>query len=124
MTASAAEPVPGKSAHKPHDARPLLARRQLDVLREIANGATFAEAGARLFISQHTAEMHMYRACQKLGATGRGRAYAVAVALRLGLLGLDEIALPPSLEARSGARVSLESRAGLTGAPGAAGGPR
>jgi DNA-binding CsgD family transcriptional regulator len=116
MTAPTAEPVLARSA-------PKLPRRQLAVLREIANGATNAEAARRLFMSTHTVDMYLHRVGRKLGTTGRGRAYLVAVALRLELIGLEEIALPPLLEARTAPQTS-QARTALPGAPGAAGGPR
>lgn len=82
-----------------HDGR--LTTRQLDVLREIANGATNAETADRLHLSIHTTEMYLARAGHRLGTAGMGRAYTVAVAMALGLIRADEIRLP---EASHGSR--------------------
>lgn len=76
----------------------VLPRRQLDVLREIANGASNAEAAARLFVGGRTVEVYLARAAATLGTSGR--AQTVAVALRLGLLPLGGVRVPEALRAR------------------------
>jgi DNA-binding CsgD family transcriptional regulator len=76
-------------------ARPLLYPRQVAVLREIANGRSNTETAAVLGISIHTVEMQMSRIRVRLGTTGR--AHAVAVALRLGLLTADDVTVPEAL---------------------------
>lgn len=79
----------------PRAARPgRLAARQLDVLREIANGATNEEAATTLHLSARTVEQHLYRAARNLGTAGTGRAHTVAVAMALGLIRADEIRIP------------------------------
>jgi DNA-binding CsgD family transcriptional regulator len=115
VTASAAEPVPGRPA-------PKLTARQLAALRLAANGHTNASSARVLGNSAAAVSNLLFQAYQRLGV--RDRAHAVAVALRLGLIGLDEIALPSLLEARTGVRVPQESHTPPSGAPGVAGGPR
>lgn len=61
-----------------------LTRQQMAVLRLIADGASNAEAGRALHISQETAKSHMARACRVIGA--RDRANAVAIGMREGWL--------------------------------------
>jgi len=51
----------------------------------VAEGLTNREIGARLFISEKTASVHVSNVLGKLGASGRTE--AVALALRRGLLG-------------------------------------
>ncbi len=48
-----------------------LTPRELDVVREIARGSTYAEAAEKLFISQKTVESHMTSVLRKLQLTRR-----------------------------------------------------
>lgn len=57
-----------------------LTERERQVLRLLAEGAAYAEIGARLYLSPDTVRAHAHRAMTKLGA--RTRTQAVAVALR------------------------------------------
>jgi DNA-binding NarL/FixJ family response regulator len=61
-----------------------LTARELSVLRLVAAGHTNREIGARLFISEKTASVHVTHAMEKLGALSRYE--AAAIAERLGLL--------------------------------------
>ena len=60
-----------------------LSKRELEVLRLIAQGRTNREIGDRLFISQKTVGVHVGNILAKLGVSGRVE--AAAVAIRLGL---------------------------------------
>ncbi len=62
----------------------VLSARQLEVLREIATGATNIEAAENLFMSPHTVKQHTQTIYRKLGA--RNRAEAVGLAQRIGLI--------------------------------------
>jgi len=64
----------------------VLTPREGEVLALVADGLTNREIGARLFISEKTASVHVSRVLAKLGASGR--AEAVSLAHRRGLLGV------------------------------------
>jgi DNA-binding NarL/FixJ family response regulator len=61
-----------------------LTPRELDVLSMLADGLSHEQIGAQLGIGAETVRTHMKKACNRLGATTRTQ--AVAVALRLGLI--------------------------------------
>lgn len=63
---------------------PALTERERAVLRLIADGLSYEEAGKELFISPETVRAHVAKALTKLGA--RTRTHAVAEALRAGLI--------------------------------------
>ncbi|MEV6103808.1 response regulator transcription factor [Streptomyces sp. NPDC051940] len=65
-------------------AEPVLTRRELDVLRGVADGLSNAEIGQRLFIGEATVKTHLLRVFAKLDVSDRTR--AVVVALERGLL--------------------------------------
>jgi DNA-binding NarL/FixJ family response regulator len=71
-------------ASKRTDTRKALSPREREVLRLLAEGGSYAEIGATLFLSPDTVRSHAQRAMAKLGA--RTRVQAVAVALRDGLV--------------------------------------
>ncbi len=71
---------------------PTLPPRQLDVIRQVANGHSNAETALLLHLTEKTVELYLARAYAKLGV--RGRAHAVAVAMSLGLIRPDEIPTP------------------------------
>jgi two-component system nitrate/nitrite response regulator NarL len=52
----------------------LLTRRELEVLREVARGATNKEIARRLFISVHTVRNHMHNILEKMGVSSRSEA--------------------------------------------------
>jgi len=64
----------------------VLTPREGEVLALVADGLTNREIGARLFISEKTASVHVSRVLAKLGASSR--AEAVSLAHRRGLLGV------------------------------------
>lgn len=61
-----------------------LTARELDVLRQVADGATNRAIAKALFVSEATVKTHLVHINEKLGATSRTE--AVAVARRSGLL--------------------------------------
>jgi two-component system, NarL family, response regulator DesR len=66
------------------DEGPTLTDRERAVLRLIADGYSYDEAGKELFISPETVRAHVAKSLTKLGA--RTRTQAVAEALRAGLI--------------------------------------
>ena len=60
-----------------------LTRREVDVLRLLAEGLTNAEIGRRLYLSPKTVSVHVSRMLQKLGF--RSRVQLAAAAQHLGL---------------------------------------
>jgi DNA-binding NarL/FixJ family response regulator len=72
-------------ASRRNDARKALSEREREVLRLLAEGGSYAEIGATLFLSPDTVRAHAQRAMTKLGA--RTRTQAVAVALRESVIG-------------------------------------
>jgi DNA-binding NarL/FixJ family response regulator len=71
-------------AAAPAVAAPALSKRELQVLRLVAGGATNREAARTLFISETTVKTHLLHLFDKLGV--RDRAAAVDAAHRAGLL--------------------------------------
>ncbi|HZR95131.1 MAG TPA: response regulator transcription factor [Gaiellaceae bacterium] len=67
------------------DDRKALSEREREVLRLLAEGGSYAEIGATLYLSPDTVRAHAQRAMTKLGA--RTRTQAVAVALREAVIG-------------------------------------
>ena len=61
--------------------------REREVLGLVALGHTNRQIAAELFISRHTAGVHVSNIIGKLGVTGRGE--AAAIAYRLGLIKPD-----------------------------------
>ena len=72
-------------------------RRQLEALRLAADGRTNAAIASRLGITKDTVAELLGKACRKLGA--RDRTHAVVLALRLGLLSLDDVTAPEAADA-------------------------
>lgn len=66
------------------DDRPLLTKREQEVLRLVADGCSAPETAKRLQLSQGTVKSHLQHLYQKLGVSDR--AAAVAEAMRRGLL--------------------------------------
>ncbi|MER5871825.1 response regulator transcription factor [Streptomyces sp. NPDC002044] len=64
--------------------RPRLSEREVAVLRLVAEGATNAEIGRRLFVAESTVKTHLLRVFAKLEVTDRTA--AVTTAMRHGLL--------------------------------------
>lgn len=61
-----------------------LTQRETDVLRLLARGYTYAQAGARLGVSLHTIASHIKHAYRKLGVHSAGA--AVMRAVKLGII--------------------------------------
>lgn len=78
--------------HRPTNPRYTVTRRQLDILRLIANGHTTTATARRLGISYNTVTSQVASIHRKLRVSDR--AQAVAVALRLGLLDMDDVTVP------------------------------
>jgi DNA-binding CsgD family transcriptional regulator len=76
--------APGRAPRKPPRALAGLTARELDVMVLVAGGNTSREAGAALFISPRTVEMHVQGCLLKLGC--RTRAEAVRKLTELGAL--------------------------------------
>jgi DNA-binding NarL/FixJ family response regulator len=60
-----------------------LTRRELDVLRLVAEGLSNGQIGARLYISTKTVSVHVSNILAKLGVSSRTEAAAVAHRLRV-----------------------------------------
>jgi DNA-binding CsgD family transcriptional regulator/tetratricopeptide (TPR) repeat protein len=80
-----ARPASGDGSAPGDGAGHVLTPREAEVLALVAEGLTNRQIGARLFISEKTASVHVSRLLAKLGAGTRGE--AAAVARRRGLLG-------------------------------------
>lgn len=63
-----------------------LSDREIDVLRHVANGNRNRDIGEQLFISEETVKVHLKHIMQKLGASDRTQ--AVAIAVRRGIIRL------------------------------------
>lgn len=63
-----------------------LTEREIAVLRQVAGGNRNREVGKRLFISEETVKVHIRHIMEKLGASDRTQ--AVAIAVRRGILQL------------------------------------
>jgi len=71
----------------PPSTRPLISKREEEVLRLVATGVSIPEAARRLFISVKTVKNHLSSIYQKLDS--HDRAQAVLKAMRMGLIKLD-----------------------------------
>jgi DNA-binding CsgD family transcriptional regulator len=99
---------------------PLLTARQLAVLRLTANGHTVRSAARVLGKSEHAVADLMHRVHERLGV--RSSAHGVAVALVLGLIGLDEIRVPERQGGAVGLSGGAEAPRPRRGAAGRSGG--
>lgn len=77
---------------RPKDPRTYVTAREVDVLRLAANGATNKAIGSALGIGPEAVSSRMQSVFRKLRVVDRTQ--AVAVALRLGLLSFDDVAVP------------------------------
>jgi two-component system response regulator DegU len=93
VLSSSATPVSSDSdavAHmtrQPSGSRPLISKREEEVLRLVATGASIPEVGRRLYISAKTVKNHLSSIYQKLDS--HDRAQAVLKAVRMGLIQID-----------------------------------
>jgi DNA-binding NarL/FixJ family response regulator len=71
----------------PTSTRPLISKREEEVLRLMATGVSIPEAARRLFISVKTVKNHLSSIYQKLDS--HDRAQAVLKAMRMGLIPMD-----------------------------------
>ena len=69
-----------------HMSDELLTEREVEVLREVADGNRNREIAARLFISEETVKVHIKHIMEKLGAADRTQ--AVSIGLRRGIIQL------------------------------------
>lgn len=83
-TSFTAEGLPEALRRSRDVSRPSLTPREAEVLSLLAEGASIAEVGRRLYMSESTAKTHVARIYAKLEA--HNRASAVMAAIRLGLL--------------------------------------
>jgi len=63
-----------------------LTKREVDVLRQVAEGNRNRDIGKQLFISEETVKVHLRRIMEKLGASDR--THATAIATRRGFIQL------------------------------------
>lgn len=66
-----------------HANAPRISPREIDVIRLIAHGYTYAETARRLGVSPHTVAAHVKKAYRKLGVHSAGAAVMRAVQLKL-----------------------------------------
>ena len=87
--ASVAVSRPDEAPARPAPAttRPLISKREEEVLRLMATGVSIPEAARRLFISVKTVKNHLSSIYQKLDS--HDRAQAVLKAVRMGLIHMD-----------------------------------
>jgi len=69
-----------------HTGEPNLTAREIEVLCKVARGSRNKEIGSQLFISEDTVKAHMKNILEKLGASGRSE--AIAIAVRRGIMHL------------------------------------
>jgi len=69
-----------------------LTPREIDVLRRVAEGNRNRDIAEKLFISEETVKVHIKHIMEKLGASDRTQ--AVAIALRRGIIQLGEAHTP------------------------------
>jgi len=81
------EGVVGHMTRQPSGTRPLISKREEEVLRLVATGASIPEVGRRLYISAKTVKNHLSSIYQKLDS--HDRAQAVLKAVRMGLIQID-----------------------------------
>lgn len=74
------EPIPSKSSEKKIEAptKGKLNARQIEVLRLVADGLSYKEVGARLFLSERTVKYHMTEIMHRLHLENRSQVLAFA----------------------------------------------
>jgi DNA-binding NarL/FixJ family response regulator len=73
--------------HRPAEPGTPLSDRELQVMRLVAEGLNNAQIGTRMYLAEDTIKRHLSRIFQRLEASTR--AHAVALAYQRGLLHLD-----------------------------------
>jgi DNA-binding NarL/FixJ family response regulator len=63
-----------------------LTAREVEVLKQVANGNRNRDIGDRLFISEETVKVHVKHIMEKLGASDRTQ--AISIAVRRGIIEL------------------------------------
>ena len=81
----------GHRSRPPRTVDTLLTGRELSVLKLAAVGLTSQQAGPRLGTTVRAVDERINSACRKLGADSR--THAVVLAIRLGLIGLEDVEL-------------------------------
>jgi DNA-binding CsgD family transcriptional regulator len=76
ITLALGEPEPPLEPAEPDPTAGVLAKRETDVARLVAEGLTNKEIGARLFISERTVDAHVRSILNKLGFTSRAQVAA------------------------------------------------
>ena len=74
----------GEMEEDPGETSSPLSKRESEILQKVAYGSTTKEVARKLGISPHTVKTHLERIFEKLGASDR--AQAVAIAIRRGLV--------------------------------------
>ena len=90
ISPSISESVAAAAAARPStadDRRPIVTRREEEILRLMATGVSIPEAARQLYISVKTVKNHLSSIYQKLDC--HDRAQAVLKALRMGIITLD-----------------------------------
>ena len=87
VAATQAERVAPASAPAVPSMRPLISKREEEVLRLMATGVSIPEAARQLYISIKTVKNHLSSIYQKLDS--HDRAQAVLKAVRMGLIHVD-----------------------------------
>lgn len=83
LSAEAATHIVEALRHQRRPGRPELTKREREVWRLLASGASNASIAQTLFISEHTVKFHVHNLLRKLGL--KSRAEAIAAAQRSGL---------------------------------------
>ena len=83
-----------------------LKKREIEILRYVANGNTYVQTGKTLGINAQTVKNYMTELMRKLGANNK--AHATALALRYGILSLNEIAPSQAIKQPNGAKEQAE----------------
>jgi DNA-binding NarL/FixJ family response regulator len=71
------------------DCEPYLTRREIEIIRCIAEGKTAGEAAETLMVSEHTVTNHLCNVYQKFGT--RNRVEVLKLAVSRGILSVDEL---------------------------------
>jgi DNA-binding NarL/FixJ family response regulator len=87
VTTTAGREARGPSRAALTSTRPLISKREEEVLRLMATGVSIPEAARRLYISVKTVKNHLSSIYQKLDS--HDRAQAVLKAMRMGLIRMD-----------------------------------